>query len=358
MFYKRTVSINGIEMSPGSDVSYLILKDYIRNKVPLRILTLVDSVWSFSKINLKEQLIVKIDAYEHDDAAETAPRLVSSEEFVGVPDSKKLVFTNEELEYIKSDEHEHLLKERMVDKTAIRLALFETHRMGGLMGGVYKDFDLTSLIAIAFKECFGEGYALYLSEPDNTGVVSEPTLFEPMGFKQFLQYLDSAYAGIYGTGYNIYTEGKVCHVLSEADAGEDDILDVVAIPVTSVNARNSDTDIIVIAESSIKVDDRSPYLSPEAVLYGESVKVQDDGIGGFSLATLSESGNTFYKKQPKKENIMIDMVGSDILEKVKPYTKVKLNRDGGIELYNIDTFSTLYIGYDVTVTLKLYRFIP
>ena len=232
-FHPDFIEIDDEEIDPHHFESLLIRKNYYEYRYPIYILNISlpkEKLYKILKnVEISNPVVgVKLSIRCLDlENPEDQGREYLKNEFIGIVDESYF-------NYIPETQWENIREgasEYEYDEGRIRIALFKKVDINafkhGYINNVFKDFDMATLIAYSFKETTDGSLDLYLSPPDNERVYKQD-LFVPMGFLQFMNYIDREF-GIYDTGYNLFIDDNKAFIMNKKnDHGiklEDDIYD-------------------------------------------------------------------------------------------------------------------------------------
>ena len=223
---------------------YSVLKEFLSNRYPIRIVVLMLPAQAYYNIlqdvtpdkpyaNVKLDVLCKYDA---DKSNTHIQQYVLNGEYFGVLDK---TYVNPNI----------LHDDDLLDNVyKLRVALFNKSDLElankGTVSGFFNNITVEGLIKHAFDRCKSSAESrIVISAPDNTNVIPNVAI-RPNGFFQFLDYIEHEY-GMYEGGYNAFVENGVCFILNknksdlglgDTYAGSED--DKITIRVISSNHPN------------------------------------------------------------------------------------------------------------------------
>lgn len=366
--FNKHAYIDDIEI-PGHYIeSVLIKKDFLNYRFPVillylnlpqaehhKILEKVD--YSNSLIEVELEIEYKISDNKDDEGQEYL-----DDEFLGVLDNTLSSFDPYTSGEYKAEKHSEVsdVSEEMT------IALFRENDINafkhGYINAVLKDFDLKQAILYGFQETTNGGLDLYMSPPDNEDVY-EQDLITPMGFLQYLKYLDRE-MGIYDTSYNVYIEEGEVYILNKKTVHG--IEPEESIPNELGSYFDGEIEVELIKDSEIEklegleLDDPLYYYMMERgsifnhielsklgnieELYSSKDDFEFDNNIYDGINTVNIRSNRFEKHRKKKydsENWILKI--THLPFKAKPYTDISISGEHINNSYRI-------VGYDTAIS--------
>lgn len=353
--------------------SLIIKKDFLNFRFPVMILTLnLSSMHLYNllkDIDITNPIVdVRIEVFYKDkDNEDDIGRLFLNKEYMGIIDKSYTTYDP----FVNGEFEEKGISQTQQNEQNVRLALYKENDINsfqyGYINSIIKNFSVADAIAYGFKETTNGDMSLVLSPPDNENVY-EQDLIVPMGFYQYIEYIDNE-MGIYDTPYNIFIDDSIVYILNHNGEHkiemnrEDEFSKPITINTIAINEEQK--------YNGIKLGEKKEYFVLEENDLKNKLKL--DKFGDISVFTSSIDGtvneqnytgihtvkiksnrfNTHLKKKFDKEsfNIHID----NLPFKARPYTDILLRGKRFNNKYRVVGYMTVIYRNKSLTNLELLR---
>ncbi|MFW6015202.1 MAG: hypothetical protein ACOCRK_02045 [bacterium] len=354
--------------------SLVIKKEYLKYRFPFMFLTLKIPPSFFYEILRDVDIskpIVKVNLntfYKDTDLDEESPsRLYTSGNYIGVIDKPYISFNPHV--YGKSMENDMIEPEQ--ENKTLRIGLYKKNDINSFqhdyLNAVIKNFTITDAIGWAFNTTTKDNMKLIMSPPDNTRRYTKD-LVPPMGFYQFIDYLDNE-MGIYDTDYNIFIDDGIVYLLNHKnDHGirlkssdkYEKTIKIRTIASDEGPRQNSldasgDWTYYVVEEADIENKlILEKFGRADTIISNLNGELDTQTYSGINTLKLKSNRFDYYTKN-KYDREVFDIYLGDLPLDVRPYTYIKLEGKLSNNKYRIAGYTTVIQGKRSISKLELLR---
>lgn len=267
--YRANITLGETTLDGLAFLSLTEVYDFMGNMYPLKVLMIAMNLLDLKStqfLNLKNrEVAVTLSLYRVETSVlpttdpeytRTEYEIYTNKQFIGTIDEEFIPLTDAEISSIEKTEEAP--REDLMHMVRIHLHEPVLNPFVEDYFNIVTDSDtaLPDMIAAAFTKCAHADLKLHMAIPDSTATIPENTLIEPMGFLQFVEFLQQRY-GLYYYNYNIFIQDYVCYIISKIGVPNKQEHDYIlsSIPMTAANGVNvgynaNATDNIIVVESS------------------------------------------------------------------------------------------------------------
>jgi hypothetical protein len=376
--FATEIKIQDVEIPYMYFESLVVKKNFLDYRFPFMVLTMNMPPKIFYEILRDVDIsdpVVKVNLntfYKATDLEEDSPfRLHSSGEYLGVIDTPYLSYSP----FSDGEPTERGISQAQQENQVMRIALYKKKDINAFkydyINTVMKNFTVLDALGYGFNTATNGDMKLIISPPDNTTSYKQD-LIAPMGFYQFVRYLDNE-MGIYDTSYNIFIDDGVVYILNKKnDHG---------IKLKSTDEYEKTIKIKTIAadegpkQNSLDMrDDWTYYVLEENDIKNELILERFGNVESIvsnidpeltgpvgprpydEINVLEMKSNRFkHHKKTKFDTELMDVYLGNLPLDVKPYTYFKLEGKLSNNKYRIAGYTTVIQGKRSLSKLKLLR---
>lgn len=250
--YRANITLGDTTLDGLAFLSLTEVYDFMGNLYPLKVLMITMNILDLKStqfLNLKNrEVAVTLSLYRVEasvlpttdpEYTRTEYEIYTNKQFIGTIDEEFIPLTDAEI--LSIEKTEDAPREDLLHMIRIHLQEPVLNPFVEDYFNIVTDSDtgLPDLIAAAFTQCAYPDLKLHMAIPDSTATVPENTLIEPMGFLQFVEFLQQKY-GLYYYNYNIFIQDYVCYIISKIGIPNKQEHDYIlsSMPMTAANGVN------------------------------------------------------------------------------------------------------------------------
>lgn len=328
------IYINGVYLGDDAFFALQETRNYYQTMFPLRILYIktLSSIFAQFDLHLNRTCDVQLNVYRMesmedqvvpDTSTQTEKIHYATYKYTGIVDLETYPVSESEQEDISTS------NSKLDREFSRRIHLFsEDYNLftQGIINNVISNVKLPELIAYAFETCANSNYKIFISPVGNPNTY-EQLVIPPMGFLQFLEYVDNRY-GLYETDYNVYCEDNNIYILNtDKEFKKSEDIDPINITIVGNDKTFAGT-IRGMIEST-----RTVYSYIDDVII-------DDTLSEYHLLNKSKvnTAGTITAPGNIKSNNLSHVVDNDSIIDLNYFPK---NNGGKIKRYSIKFFDWL-----------------
>lgn len=366
-------------------------RDYFKNKFGMLLLTLTLDVTKYSQVFklFKGKSFINCHFTEEqilpqsgDESHESDVIEFRSLNYICMVDRGRTHIDDDFLEYMKTN-NEELPPESLNSSQTFTISLIEENAIkcftNGVVGGIYKNSNIATLISYGFIKCSLPNMKLFLTKLDNNPSFINKVI-QPKGFIEFLSYLNEDYNMFSGL-YNVYIERDEVYILNfnndvgfkyseTSNTGNEwydeicvDSMNVrLSLPAKSLLTAENDENGRMTLTYHLRDITNLKYLhkmTNVANTVKHFINVDDKKLLG-TLGDLSYDRSvevTSYNKNPNNtiDREFVEIVIEDFVMDIKPITLVKIKLLDYVRVYRVMVYNMERVGVKRISRLILYR---
>lgn len=354
--------------------SLVIKKNYLSYRFPFMILTLnlpPKFFYQFLRdVDISKPMVnVKLDTfYKASDLDESSPkRLYNSGEYLGVIDTPYISYNP----FIQGKDMEKGMEEPNQVTRTLRIALYKEKDINAFrydyLNAIIENFTVTDILGWAFNTTTKGKLKFIMSPPDNKKAYKKD-LIPPMGFYQFINYVDSE-MGIYNTDYNIFIDDGIVYLLNHNNDHRiklkssdfyDRTIKVITIGSDEGPKQNSldmrgDWTYYVMEESDIRNKlVLEKFGRADTIFSNINGDIDPETYSGINSLKLKSNRFEIHEKKKHDREVFEIYLGNLPLD-VRPYTYISLEGKLSNNNYRIAGYTTVIQGKNSISKLELLR---